>query len=248
MHEPQPEPEKKHPVSDRLACSACGALYRARQLLRVANFRSGLAAFLAKGRADGWIETARVCRNCLSRGRHDLLVEQLEHERGQLSVVEREIASKAAHHLTLAEDIERDFEQSTTRGQRLADRVSEVGGSWGFVSGFLATIVLWVLLNVIVFHDRGFDPYPFILLNLLLSCLAAVQAPIIMMAQNRMSQRDRRQADQDFRINLKAEIEVATLHEKVDHLLHAQWNRMVELQQLQLDILQELARRRGDHG
>ncbi len=242
----EPPPRAKKPAEERSPCSVCGTSHRTRTLFKVANLRAGLAGFLARDRPEGWGDSARICRPCQARARHDLLVEQLEHERGELSEVEREIAGKAARHLTLAEDIEREFAANTTRGQRLADRVSQIGGSWPFVIWFFVVLVVWIVINGVLFANKAFDPYPFILLNLLLSCLAAVQAPIIMMAQNRMSQRDRRQADQDFRVNLKAEIEVATLHEKVDHLLHAQWNRMVELQQLQLDLLQELARRRGD--
>jgi uncharacterized membrane protein len=241
-----PGPSKRS-GDERSSCNICGTSHRSRTLLKASNLRPGLAAFLARGHVEGWIETAHICRNCQARGRHDMLVEQLESERGQLSAVEHEIADKAARHLTLAEDIEREFAATTTWGQRLADRVSQVGGSWPFVIWFFVVMAVWVVVNGVMFTRNAFDPYPFILLNLLLSCLAAVQAPIIMMSQNRMNQRDRRQADQDFRVNLKAEIEVATLHEKVDHLLHAQWNRMVELQQLQLDLLQELARRRG-HG
>ncbi len=242
----QPDRAESKSVPDRSPCSICGAMHRSRTLVRIANLRGVLAAFLARGRDESWAATARICRNCQARGRHDLIVEQLESERGRLSAVEHEIADKAARHLTLAEDIEREFAANTTWGQRLADRVSQVGGSWGFVLWFLVLMLVWIVVNVVVFREHPFDPYPFILLNLVLSCLAALQAPIIMMAQNRMSHRDRRQADQDFRVNLKAEIEVATLHEKVDHLLHAQWERMVELQQMQLELLQELAQRRGD--
>ena len=118
-----------------------------------------------------------------------------------------------------------------------------MGGSWPFVLGFLATLLLWVALNSLALRDEAFDPYPYILLNLVLSSVAALQAPIIMMSQNRLSARDRLQANQDFRINLKAELEVSSLHEKVDHLLHSQWQHMVELQELQIDLLTELASR-----
>ncbi len=110
----------------------------------------------------------------------------------------------------------------------------------------MAILLVWIAVNAWALRERAFDPYPFILLNLVLSCVAALQAPIIMMSQNRHSARDRRQADQDFRVNLKAELEVASLHEKLDHLLHHQWDSMVELQQVQIDLLHELSgRKRG---
>ena len=117
-----------------------------------------------------------------------------------------------------------------------------IGGSWPFVIGFFVALLIWVALNTLWLRQQAFDPYPYILLNLFLSCLAAVQAPIIMMSQNRVSARDRLQATQDFRINLKAELEVASLHEKVDHLLHSQWQHMVELQELQLDLFTDLTK------
>jgi len=108
------------------------------------------------------------------------------------------------------------------------------------VLGFVALLVLWTLTNGLVLRNRGFDPYPFILLNLVLSCLAALQAPIIMMSQNRAEARDRERAESDYRVNLKAEIEVAALHDKLDHVLHAQYEEMIELQEAELDLLEQL--------
>ena len=131
-----------------------------------------------------------------------------------------------------------------TRGQRISDKVARFGGSWAFILSFITVIVAWIAFNTMAANRDDFDPYPFILLNLVLSCVAALQAPIIMMSQNRLAARDRAQADQDFRTNLKAELEIATLHEKMDHLLHSQWQRMVELQQVQLDLLREISARR----
>ncbi len=111
--------------------------------------------------------------------------------------------------------------------------------------GFGFVLATWIGINTLLLADRAFDPYPYILLNLVLSCLAALQAPIIMMAQNRQAARDRAQADQDFRVNLHAEIAILNLHEKVDHLLHAQWERLVEMQQIQIDLIEELTESRG---
>jgi uncharacterized membrane protein len=122
----------------------------------------------------------------------------------------------------IARDLTHDFEKSARLGERLADRVAEIGGSWAFVSSFLAFLVFWAALNILVLpqHDR-FDPYPFIFLNLLLSMLAALQAPIIMMSQNRQAAKDRIEARHDFEVNLKAELEILSLHEKLDRL-HAE--------------------------
>jgi uncharacterized membrane protein len=168
------------------------------------------------------------------------MLERLESDRGTLSVLEADVAKKAAEHSTVAEDLVKRFDERSTRGERVADGVARIGGSWPFVIAFFTFLSIWMLVNSHWIRKEPFDPYPFILLNLVLSCLAAIQAPIIMMSQNRAAAKDRIQADQDFRVNLKAELEVAGLHEKVDHLLHAQWESLMEIQQAQLDLLAEI--------
>jgi uncharacterized membrane protein len=223
-------------------CSQASAL----PLVRPRNMRPRLAAYLARQHPETAGPAATVCRTCLDRVRVEFLLATLERDRGELSQIEADIARKAVAHETLAANIDHEFEASCTPAQRLADRVAVVGGSWLFVSAFVGFLLVWIAVNVWALREKAFDPYPFILLNLLLSCVAALQAPIIMMSQNRHSARDRRQADQDFRVNLKAELEVASLHEKLDHLLHNQWDSMVELQQVQIDLLHELSgRKRG---
>lgn len=187
----------------------------------------------------GWDGEARLCKPCLLRARTEHLLKRLEAERGALSAVEAEVAVKAATHESIADDLERRFSGSLTPGELAADAVARVGGSWRFVITMLTVLAAWILLNAAL-GGGAFDPFPFILLNLVLSCIAALQAPIIMMSQNRASMRDRSQADQDFRINLKAELEIAALHEKMDHLLHDQWDRLIDLQQLQIEQLQEI--------
>jgi uncharacterized membrane protein len=128
-------------------------------------------------------------------------------------------------------------------GQRMADRIADFGGSWKFIIIFLSFILVWMMINVFFLLNKGFDPYPFILLNLILSCLAALQAPVIMMSQNRQEDKDRQRAEYDFKVNLKAETEIRLLHEKLDHILLHQNQSMVELFQLHLDILQQMQHR-----
>jgi uncharacterized membrane protein len=131
-----------------------------------------------------------------------------------------------------------------TRGQRAADRVARFGGSWAFISLFGAVLAIWILFNVEVGH--AFDPYPFILLNLVLSCVAAIQAPIILMSQNRQAEKDRLNAEADFAVNLKAEMEILALHEKLDELRETRWRELVAQQEQQLALLQRmLAQRQG---
>ncbi len=188
----------------------------------------------------------RVCRSCLIAERTKHVMRELERERGDLDEVERDVSQKATAHVAIAERLNEQFDRQLTLSERVADTVARVGGSWTFIGSFIGFILLWAIANSILLGRGAYDPYPYILLNLVLSCIAAIQAPIIMMSQRRLSDRDRMQADNDFRTNLKAELEIATLHEKVDHLLHVQWERMVELQQVQLEILEDLAKHRRD--
>ena len=220
-------------------CALCGRQGNGGELVRADTVRRQDAERFAKAYPDAWPGAEHVCRGCLSRERLAHVIHQLELERGELSDIEAEVARHAGEHVAIAEDLERRFNREVTLPQRVADRMAEVGGSWTFVISFLLVLAAWIALNVAM-TARAFDPYPFILLNLVLSCLAALQAPIIMMSQNRQAMRDRAQAEQDFRVNLKAELEIASLHHKLDHLLHAQWGRMVELQELQLDMLNEM--------
>ncbi len=220
-------------------CSVCHQERPSRERTRMDALRSGLSQFIIQRHPDAAAPGSAICRNCRDTERLALVTARLEEERGQLTAVEADVARRVTQHATVTEDLEREFTRNLTFGQRAADAVARVGGSWAFVLGGLTVLLCWVLLNSAWLGARPFDPYPFILLNLVLSCVAALQAPIIMMSQNRQALRDRRQADQDYRVNLKAELEVATLHEKLDHLMHAQWEHLLELQQLQLELLTE---------
>ena len=147
-------------------------------------------------------------------------------------------------HETIGRDVDAAFDERRTFGQRVSDRIATFGGSWTFILSFFAFLVVWMAINVAIGLTQAFDPYPFILLNLVLSCLAAIQAPIIIMSQKRQEARDRLRAENDYRVNLKAELEIRHLHEKIDHLLTKQWERLAEIQQIQLELLQELTARR----
>jgi len=134
-----------------------------------------------------------------------------------------------------------------TRGQRISDKVARFGGSWKFIIAFGVILFLWIVYNVVVKKDLAFDPYPFILMNLVLSCLAAVQAPIIMMSQNRQEEKDRIRAENDYLINLKAEMEIRRLHQKVDLLLEEQIKTLFETQARQLNLLNEIHKKMEKH-
>ena len=157
-----------------------------------------------------------------------------------------EHTKKVARHIAgrkhIARNTAKDLDGTTTLGQRAADAVANFGGSWTFISLFAAVLVLWVGLNsfVLAQHGKAFDPYPYILLNLFLSMLAAIQAPIILMSQNRQSEKDRLHAEHDYEVNLKAELEIMLLHEKVDLLREGQWGDLLALQKEQLRLLVDL--------
>src|SRR5205809_1941529 len=185
---------------------------------------------------------AFICLDDLGEFRKDYIKEVLEDEIGELSALDQEVIESLEQHEILSSDISKQFEKKLTFGERLSDHIASFGGSWRFIILFGAVLFGWIILNAIFLLNRGFDPYPFIFLNLILSCLAAVQAPIIMMSQNRAEARDRLRAENDYKVNLKAELEIRHLHEKLDHLLRRQYNRLFEIQQIQIELLQEIGR------
>jgi uncharacterized membrane protein len=184
-----------------------------------------------------------ICFNDLGPFRRDYVKEVLEEEIGELSALDQEVIDSLQEREILSENIGKEFEEELTFGQRLSDRIASFGGSWTFITIFGAVLFVWIIINTIVLATRAFDPYPFILMNLILSCLAALQAPIIMMSQNRAEARDRARAENDYKVNLKAELEIRHLHEKIDHLLRKQYNRLFEIQQIQIELLQELGQK-----
>ena len=187
-----------------------------------------------------------ISREALAGYRARYIESLLDEERGSAERLEKSVVERIASHETLAQDIERleaDEAKTLPLGERVADRVAEFGGSWRFIGCFMAVLLGWMAYNTIVLLDGGFDPYPYILLNLVLSCLAALQAPVIMMSQNRQAARDRHQAEEDYKINLKAELEIRHLHEKMDHLLHHHSQRLLEIQQIQTDLLRQLVQK-----
>jgi uncharacterized membrane protein len=151
-----------------------------------------------------------------------------------------------AHHITertpISTNVAQDLSEQMTFGQKMADQVASFGGSWIFISIFMCVMVVWILLNSVILIKLGgsFDPYPYIFLNLVLSMLAAIQAPIILMSQNRQAYKDRRSAEHDYEVNLKAELEIIGLHEKIDSLRDEQWKELILIQQEQLRLLSQL--------
>jgi uncharacterized membrane protein len=155
---------------------------------------------------------------------------------------EERVIKRLTQRLHISRNVNREYDETLTLGQRLADRIAVFGGSWTFILLFLFLLLLWVVLNTVVLTrlSKPFDPYPYIFLNLILSMLAALQAPVIMMSQNRYAAKDRVAAEHDYEVNLKAELEILALHTKVDTLRQQQWMELVEMQQQQIQLLTKL--------
>jgi len=220
-------------MSTKENCQICGRSFDTEHLIHQKSLKVELANFIGK-------DKTLLCRNCLNHQKIDFALARLEKERGVLGDLEKEIAKKAAAHISISKRLDKQFEKSTTPSQRLADQFAAAIGSWGFILFFIAFLICWVILNTVLWLNRGFDPYPFTLLNVILSCIAALQAPIILMAQNRIAMKENIRAQHDYEIDLKAEIELASLHEKIDHLLNTQWQLMIDLQKVQLDLLKDI--------
>jgi uncharacterized membrane protein len=161
----------------------------------------------------------------------------------QLTPSQKRVLQLTRERRLLSSNADDDFQAEATLGQRFADGIARIGGSWSFIIGFLSFLVLWVVVNTIVLFTHAFDPYPFIFLNLLLSMLAAIQAPIIMMSQNRQAERDRYMAAKDYEVNLKAEIEVLGLHHKIDLQV---LKEIKDLREKLDSLCEDVRARRGD--
>lgn len=229
-------------MAETLTCPVCTLEYPSAELVSGSLLRPALVALIQQDHPV-WTTSDAICRDDLARYRNRYLEEVLLADRGELDALEAQVVASVNDQELLAENLNETFGEKLSTGQRVADMVASFGGSWRFIIGFGVFLVIWIIVNSLVLLLRPFDPYPFILLNLILSSLAALQAPVIMMSQNRQESKDRLRSENDYRTNLKAELEVRLLHEKLDHLLTHQWQRLLEIQQLQLELMQEASQR-----
>ena len=220
-------------------CKICGKSKAKSMMMPAALVRNAIAEQI-KRENPSWSADGYICIDDLNRFRMQYIQNLLESEKGELSSLDREVIESLKRHEILSSNIETEFEKDLKIGEILADKLADFGGSWTFLMVFGGILLVWIVLNCVALLAKPFDPYPFILLNLVLSCLAAIQAPVIMMSQNRQEAKDRLRSEHDYRINLKAELEIRHLHEKIDHLLSRQWERLVEIQQIQIDFMSEL--------
>lgn len=228
----------KHQSANAL-CPICGHSFPRTELIPGTLLRSTIVEEI-RLQHPHWSPEDVICRKDLNRFRDRYIQTLLAAEKGELSSLENEVVESLRQHEILSRNVDAEFEKQLTLGEHLSDRLAEFGGSWTFLIGFAVILGLWIAVNSVLLARHPFDPYPFILLNLVLSCLAAIQAPIIMMSQNRQEDRDRLRAQHDYQVNMKAELEIRQLHEKIDHMLSTQWQRLVEIQQVQLELMSEI--------
>lgn len=219
--------QEEFPISDRISGN---------------TVRKTILTFIQKDNAN-FTEESCLSVSELNYYREKYISEYLMKEIGELSELEETVLTSLTDKTILTDKIEDDTIQKITFGQKIADKVASFGGSWTFIISFGAFIFIWISLNIIFLANKGFDPYPFILLNLILSCLAALQAPVIMMSQNRQEEKDRERAKKDYMINLKSELEIRILHEKIDHLIMHQQQELLEIQKVQIDMMKDIIRK-----
>ena len=176
----------------------------------------------------------------LNQYRQKYIASFLLNEEGELTSLEKDVLKTIENEEILSANLETNTILKFTYGQRLADKIASFGGSWKFIIIFGLFILIWIFSNIVFLVNKGFDPYPFILLNLILSCLAALQAPVIMMSQNRQEEKDRERAKQDYMVNLKSELEIRMLHEKIDLLIIHQQQELLNIQQVQVEMMQDI--------
>jgi len=221
------------------ACQICGRDETQLEILPSIIVRPSVAELIVKQHPE-WKSNGFICKDDLQKFRKEYLQKLIIDEKGELSSLEKDVIDKLTEYESISANVEQDYIANITFGEKLSDHIASFGGSWKFIITFGLIIFFWISINTYFLVSKTFDPYPFILLNLVLSCLAALQAPIIMMSQNRQESKDRNRSELDYKINLKAELELRQLHQKVDHLLIQQWERMAEIQEIQLEMLEEI--------
>jgi uncharacterized membrane protein len=224
-------------------CQICGGSFPKNSMLAGGTIRTAVAERMRRDH-PGFDLDGFVCQPCINRYRAEYVRSLLEQDHGELSTLDEQVVGALRDQELIAANLNEEFGEDLTYGQRVADLVARFGGSWTFIGVFGVVILAWIGINIAAILSRPFDPYPFILLNLVLSTLAALQAPVIMMSQNRHAAKDRLRAEHDYRVNLKAELEIRLLHTKLDQLLTHQWQRLIEIQRLQMDLMEEI---REDH-
>ncbi|MCW8817835.1 MAG: DUF1003 domain-containing protein [Ignavibacteriaceae bacterium] len=230
-------------MSKSFQCQVCHKTKEKAELIPVAVIRPAVTSLIKLDHPE-LSDTGYICHDDLNIYRNKYIQQILAEEKGDITYLEESVIQSIKDNEILAKNIDAEYEKGLKLGEKIADKFAAYGGSWRFIITFFIILIIWIAINSIVLLSRPFDPYPFILLNLVLSCIAAIQAPVIMMSQNRQESKDRARSEHDYQINLKAELEIRNLHQKIDHLLTHQWERLIEIQQIQLELMEELKSRK----
>ena len=221
-------------------CEITGKEYPLSELVRIDSIRPQILDMIKQAYPNWSGEKGMISSEILSRFRDEYVKQMIIEEKSELSQLDLAVMESIKNRDLLSTKLETDAGEKVTFGQHIADKVALFGGSWKFIIIFAVILFSWIFINSYLMIRKPFDPYPFILLNLILSCLAAIQAPVIMMSQNRQETKDRTRAQNDYQVNLKAEIEIRQLHEKVDHILLNQSKRLFEIQEIQIELMEQI--------
>jgi uncharacterized membrane protein len=236
------EEEKGMADEQTFPCRICGERKRKNELVPAELVRAPIAEVIRKEH-PAWSPEGYICRADLNRFRIAYVRNVLEKEKNEYASLEETISHGVKEEDHLPENINVEFERELTFGERIADKLADFAGSWTFIAVFVGILFFWIALNTFILLSRPFDPYPYILLNLVLSALAALQAPVIIMSQNRQEMRDRLHAERDYQVNIHTELEIHRLQKKIDHLLTGQGQRLLEIQNITVELMEELARK-----
>jgi uncharacterized membrane protein len=223
-------------------CQICRNQKKYDEIVPAQSIPESIAELIRKEYPE-WSSDNYICREDLDRFRAQYVREVLEEEKSELTLLESAVRQSMEDHALLAKNINIEYDRQLSFGDRLSDRIADFAGSWTFILSFTGVILLWIILNTLILMTRPFDPYPYILLNLVLSAVAAIQAPFIIMSQNRQESRDRLNAEHDYTVNLNTEMEIHQLHKKIDHLLFNQGQRLLEIQKIQVELMENLVRK-----
>ncbi len=233
---------KDHPL--KATCAICSKEYDEDKLLDLQYIRDHIWETILTKKSQLTRE-GYICKKDYQKYKILNLNNIIERDIGEISKLEQDVIKSISTQELLSENANEAYEDTLTFGEKIADKISTFGGSWKFIFIFFGVLVGWMFLNSMILMSDAYDPYPYILLNLVLSCLAAIQAPIIMMSQNRRGERERIQAENDYKVNLKSELQIRQLHSKLDKFTTSQWQTLLKTQQIQTDLMHELTKIRA---
>lgn len=231
--------------SKSVVCQICNKTKALKEVLPADMVRLSMVSIIKETNIN-WDEKGFICKDDLDEFRAKFVERIFDSENGELSDVERKVVENIKDQEIITKNLYDQYTTELSIWDKASDKIASFGGSWRFIGFFFLFMAIWMGLNVVLsIYGKSWDNYPFILLNLILSCIASIQAPIIMMSQNRLEKRDRLRAESEYQINLKAEIGIRNLHEKMDHMLFKQWEKTSEIQKVMIELMREIKQQKS---